>query len=84
MIAPISSWAAAVASYAEEGEGLSLFIKAIPYNFYSILTLVFIVAIVLMKFDYGSMKIHELNAIENNDLYTSGEKNESVEVVPSS
>jgi Na+/H+ antiporter NhaC len=77
MIAPISSWAAAVATYAEEGEGLSLFIKAIPYNFYSILTLVFVVAICIMKFDYGSMKIHELNAIENNDLYTCGEKNET-------
>ena len=84
MIAPISSWAAAVASYAEEGEGLKLFISAIPYNFYSILTLVFIVAISLMKFDYGSMRIHEKNAIENGDLYTSGDKNEAVEVVPSS
>ncbi len=81
MIAPISSWAAAVASYAEEGEGLSLFIKAIPYNFYSILTLVFVIAITLMKFDYGSMKLHELNAIENGDLYTCGDKNESAETV---
>ncbi len=84
MIAPISSWAAAVASYAEEGEGLSLFISAIPYNFYSILTLVFIVAITLMKFDYGPMKRHEFNAIELGDLYTEGEKNESAEVTPSS
>ncbi len=84
MIAPISSWAAAVAAYAEEGEGLSLFISAIPYNFYSILTLVFVVAISIMSFDYGSMKIHELNAIENNDLYTSGEKNEVPEIEPSS
>ena len=83
MIAPISSWAAAVAGYAPEGQGLSLFIKAIPYNFYSILTLVFIVAISLMAFDYGSMRIHEQNAMENGDLYTCGEKNESVEVTPS-
>ena len=83
MIAPISSWAAAVASYAEEGEGLSLFISAIPYNFYSILTLVFIVAITLMRFDYGPMKLHEFNAMMHNDLYTAGEKNESVEVTPS-
>ncbi len=83
MIAPISSWAAAVASYAEEGEGLALFIKAIPYNFYSILTLVFIVAITLMKFDYGPMKKHEWNAEKNDDLYTEGEKNESVAVEPS-
>ncbi len=79
MIAPISSWAAAVASYAEEGQGLSLFIKAIPFNFYSILTLVFIVVITLMKFDYGPMRIHEVNAKKNGDLYTSGEKAEAVE-----
>ena len=84
MIAPISSWAAAVASYAEEGEGLKLFISAIPYNFYSILTLVFVIAISIMGFDYGAMRIHELNAIENNDLYTCGEKNEVPEVEPSS
>ncbi len=74
MIAPISSWAAAVASYAEEGQGLKLFISAIPYNFYSLLTIVFVVAIVLMKFDFGPMKKHEFNAVENGDLYTSGEK----------
>lgn len=79
MIAPISSWAAAVASYAEEGQGLTLFIKAIPFNFYSILTLVFIVAITFMKFDYGPMRIHEVNAKKNGDLYTSGEKAEAVE-----
>ena len=85
MIAPISSWAAAVSSYAtEEGQGIMLFIKAIPYNFYSILTLVFIVALTLMKVDYGSMRIHELNAIENNDLYTCGDRAESAPVVPSS
>ena len=84
MIAPISSWAAAVASYAEEGQGLALFISAIPYNFYSLLTLVFIVAICLMKFDYGPMRLHEKNAIENGDLYTSGEKNEVPEEAPSS
>ncbi len=73
MIAPISSWAAAVSSYAEEGQGLSLFIRAIPYNFYSILTFVFIIAITLMKFDYGPMRLHEKNAIEKGDLFTSGE-----------
>ena len=83
MIAPISSWAAAVAGYAEEGEGLNLFISAIPYNFYSILTLVFVVTIILMGYDYGSMSLHEFNAKNNGDLYTCGEKNESVEVEPS-
>jgi len=77
MIAPISSWAAAVASYAEEGEGLSLFISAIPYNFYSILTIVFVMTIVLTKVDYGPMKLHEMNAILNGDLYTSGDRVES-------
>ncbi|MBO5879295.1 MAG: Na+/H+ antiporter NhaC family protein [Clostridia bacterium] len=78
MIAPVSSWAAAVASYAEEGQGIALFIKAIPYNFYSILTLVFVVTLILMKVDFGPMKLHEMNAQLNGDLYTSGEKNESV------
>lgn len=62
MIAPISSWAAAVSSYAEDGQGLKLFIEAIPYNFYSLMTFVFIIALVLMKFDYGPMKSHELRA----------------------
>ncbi len=71
MIAPISCWAAAVASYAPEGQGLALFVKAIPYNFYSLLTFVFIIAITLMKFDYGPMKIHEMNA-RKGDLFTTG------------
>ena len=59
MIAPISSWAAAVSSYAEEGKGLELFISAIPYNFYAIFTLVFIVVITLIGFDYGKMAMYE-------------------------
>ena len=73
MIAPISSWAAAVAGYAPDGQGIGLFCQAIPYNFYSLLTFVFIIAIVLMKFDYGPMKLHEMNAL-NGDLFTSGGK----------
>ncbi len=72
MIAPISSWAAAVSGYAPDGQGISLFVKAIPYNFYSLLTFVFIIAITLMKLDYGPMKLHEINAA-NGDLFTSGE-----------
>ena len=74
MIAPISSWAAAVSGYAEgtEYSGLELFCRAIPYNFYSLLTSVFIVAITLMKFDFGPMRQHERNAIENGDLFTTG------------
>ncbi|MBR5155562.1 MAG: Na+/H+ antiporter NhaC family protein [Clostridia bacterium] len=79
MIAPVSSWAAAVASYAEEGQGISLFIQAIPYNFYSILTFVFIIAICLMKFDFGPMKLHEFNALTKGDLFTSGDRVEEPE-----
>ena len=69
MIAPISSWAAAVASYAEDGKGLDLFITAIPYNFYSLLTFVFIIAIAFMGFDYGKMAMHEYRAREYGDLF---------------
>ena len=83
MIAPISSWAAAVASYADEGQGIALFIKAIPFNFYSLLTFVFIIGLTLMKFDYGPMRIHELNAKKNGDLYTAGDKAEVEESNPS-
>ena len=72
MIAPISSWAAAVSEYVPEGQdGLSLFITAIPFNFYSLLTFVFIIALTLMKFDYGPMRLHEKNAL-NGDLFTFG------------
>ena len=73
MIAPISSWAAAVSSYAPEGEGLSLFIKAIPYNFYSILTIIFVISISVMRVDFGPMKLHEINA-EEKTVYRQGEK----------
>ncbi|MDD6189061.1 MAG: Na+/H+ antiporter NhaC family protein [Clostridiales bacterium] len=76
MIAPISSWAAAVSSYTE-GTGLSgieLFVKAIPYNFYSLLTLVFVIAIVLLKADFGPMRRHEINAIEKGDLFSTTER----------
>ncbi len=69
MIAPISSWAAAVSSYAPEGtSGIMMFIKAIPYNFYSLLTFVFIIGLVVMKFDFGPMKKHEDEAILAGDL----------------
>ena len=72
MIAPISSWAAAVSGYAPEGvSGIQLFIRAIPYNFYSLLTFVFIIAITIMKFDFGPMKLHEANALKG-DLFTNG------------
>ena len=85
MIAPISSWAAAVSSYTPEGvSGIGLFVKAIPYNFYSLLMIVFVVAIALMKFDFGPMKLHEMNAMLKGDLYTCGDKAEVAEDAPSS
>lgn len=70
MIAPISSWAAAVTGVVEGVDGLDLFIRAIPYNFYSLLTIVMVIGITLMKFDYGPMKLHEKNA-EKGDLFTT-------------
>lgn len=72
MIAPISSWAAAVSSYAAEGEGIKLFISAIPYNLYSLLTLAFIILTTVINVEYGPMKIHEENARLRGDLHTSG------------
>lgn len=66
MIAPISSWAAAVSGMVDEGvySGIELFVRAIPYNYYSLLTIVFVVGMALMGFDYGPMAKHERNAIE--------------------
>ncbi len=65
IIAPISSWAAAVAGFVSEEQisGFALFLRAIPYNFYAILTIVMMFTIVLMKFDFGPMKKHELNVL---------------------
>ena len=74
IIAPISSWAAAVSGFVKDYDGLALFIAAIPYNFYAILTITMMVALALMKFDFGPMKIHEKNAIEKGDLYTTPDR----------
>ena len=74
MIAPISSWAAAVSGVVEDYNGFDLFVRAIPYNFYSLLTFVFIIALILMKFDYGPMRLHEMNARFKDDLYTTGDR----------
>ena len=70
IIAPISSWAAAVSSVAPEGQGLTLFIQSIPYNFYALLTILTVFVMAFLKFDFGSMRIHEQNAM-NGDLYTT-------------
>ena len=70
IIAPISSWAAAVAGFAEDGQGLNLFIKAIPFNFYALLTILMLVFISILKLDYGPMARHERNAMETGDLFS--------------
>ena len=70
IIAPISSWAAAVSSVAPEGQGLQLFISSIPYNFYALLTLAMVIMMCLMKVDFGPMKLHEDNAMKG-DIYTT-------------
>lgn len=77
IIAPISSWAAAVAGFVSEEQisGFSLFIRAIPYNFYAILTIVMMISLAVMKFDFGPMKLHEKNAAMG-DLFTSGERDD--------
>ena len=82
MIAPISSWAAAVTvavagtSIAESVSGFSLFCNAIFYNYYSLLTFVFIIGMALLKLDYGPMRLHEYNAEKYGDLFTSGKVEE--------
>lgn len=70
IIAPISSWAAAVTGFVEGEDGFSIFMRAIPYNFYAILTIVMMVGMVLLKVEFGSMKLHESNAVKG-DLYTT-------------
>ena len=79
IIAPISSWAAAVSGFVEDGSGLTLFIKAIPYNFYALLTIVMMFGLVFLKADYGPMARHERNAIEHNDLFSGSNPYASAE-----
>ena len=70
MIMPISSWAAAVSANVENVNGVEMFLKAIPFNFYSILTLAMVVITSATQFDFGPMKLHEMNA-KNGDLFTA-------------
>ena len=82
IIAPISSWAAAVNSYVPDDAGITgfqLFLRTIPYNLYALLTLAMVLFVVITGFDFGQMKRHEKNAA-NGDLFTSGaEEFETVE-----
>lgn len=72
IIAPISSWAAAVSGFVEGEDGFGLFLKAIPYNYYAILTIVMMVSMVLFKVEFGSMKTCEINALAG-DLFSDGQ-----------
>ena len=76
MIAPVSSWAAAVSGYVQSDNvnGLELFVAQIPYNYYCLLTLVMIVVISLLNIDYGPMLTHEYNAQVKDDLFTTPER----------
>ena len=76
MIAPVSSWAAAVSGYVQSDSinGIELFIKQIPWNYYCLLTLVMIVVISLLNIDYGPMLKHEYNAQVKDDLFTTPER----------
>ena len=74
IIAPISSWAAAVTGFVPGEDGFSLFMRAIPYNFYAILTITMMVVITAGKIDNGPMRKHENNAILNNDIFTTEDR----------
>ena len=73
IIAPISSWAAAVAAFAEDGQGLNLFIRAIPYNFYALFTILMMVGLVVLNVDFGPMAKYERNAVEKGDLFSGSD-----------
>ena len=76
IIAPISSWAAAVTGFVKNEDGFSLFIKAIPYNYYALLTLVFMIGIVVFKCDFGSMAKYERLAMQAEHLSDKKEEKE--------
>lgn len=73
IIAPISSWAAAVTGFVEGEDGFSIFIRAIPYNYYALLTIVMMITMIVLNIDYGPMKLHESNALKG-DLYTTPDR----------
>ena len=79
IIAPISSWAAAVAAFAEDGQGFNLFLRAIPYNYYALLTILMMVGMILLKMDFGPMARFEKNAIEKGDLFSGSNPYASAE-----
>lgn len=81
IIAPISSWAAAVSGFVEGEDGFSIFIRAIPYNYYALLTIVMMIALVMLNVNFGPMKTYEENALKG-DLFTDGNDAAKEEAVP--
>ena len=81
IIAPISSWAAAVAGFVEGEDGFSLFLRAIPYNYYALLTIMMMICMILLKMEFGPMAKHQRNALAG-DLFTSGEHESGEEALP--
>ena len=80
IIAPISSWAAAVSGFVKGENGISIFVQSIPFNFYALLTLALMVIIIFLGIDYGPMKVHEENALKG-DLFTTGITEEAAETM---
>lgn len=74
IIAPVSSWAAAVSGFVEGEDGFAVFIRAIPWNYYALLTIFFMFMTTLLRIDFGPMRKHEENAIKYNDIYTTPER----------
>ena len=74
IIAPISSWAAAVSGFVKDQNGIDLFVHAIPFNYYALLTIAMMFMLTILKVDYGPMARHEYNAICHNDLYTTPDR----------
>jgi nhaC family sodium:proton (Na+:H+) antiporter len=74
IIAPISSWAAAVSGFVEGEDGMKIFLETIPYNFYALLSICMMLFLIILKVDFASMWVHERNAEEKGDLFTTTER----------
>lgn len=74
IIAPISSWAAAVSGFVEGEDGMKIFLETIPYNFYALLSICMMLFLIILKVDFASMWVHERNAEEKGDLFTTAER----------
>ena len=75
IIAPVSSWAAAVSGFVPgEENGIALFVSTIPYNFYALLTIAMMIALAISQRDFGPMAVHEKNALEKGDLFTTPDR----------